>query len=408
MDEWIAGIDLCDDYTQVSCKDEEQTWIFPTVICRQKHADAWSVGEDAYAHTLRGEGQLTDKLLKLVLNDTTATLDGIRYTAAELLELFLERVLLEVKKETGAREMFSRLVVTVRNADERLTEVLYACGEKLGIAREHITVLNHSEAFAYYMLSQKKELWSGTVGMFDLSEQELCYYEMKVQRGLKKNAVLIERERMEESFSLDILDTPSGAKLGDKILCSCADRLMQRKLYSAVFLMGKGFEKRDWAEDFMKLLCTKRRVYMENAVFAKGAAYFAADRLQQQTSYPYAIICEGRLKSSVIMNVINRGKETEVVLASAGDSFRDSGAALEVIPEKQNAVELEIIPFDSKKKRSVTMQLEGFPRRPDRTTRVRVELMFLDDKTMRVTLTDRGFGELFPASGIQIRQEVML
>lgn len=124
----------------------------------------------------------------------------------------------------------------------------------------------------YYMLSQKKEIWSGTVGMFDLSEQELRYYEMKVQRGLKKNAVLAEYETMEESFSLDILETPSGAKLGDKILCTCADRLMQRKLYSAVFLMGKGFEKREWAEDFMKLLCTKRRVYMETAMFAKMAA----------------------------------------------------------------------------------------------------------------------------------------
>ncbi len=408
MDEWIAGIDLCDDYTQISCNDEEQTWVFPTAICRQKYTDAWFVGEDAYAHALRGDGQLTDKLPKLVLSDTTATLDGIRYTAAELLALFLERVLLTVRKEIGAKEMFARLVFTVRCMDERLTQALYACGEKLGIEKAHILVLNHSESFVYYMLSQKKELWSGTVGMFDLSEQELCYYEMKVERGLKKNAVLAERERMEESFSLDILDTPSGAKLGDKILCSCADRLMQRKLYSAVFLMGKGFEKRDWAEDFMKLLCTKRRVYMEHAVFAKGAAYFAADRLREHTSYPYAIICEGRLKASVVMNVVNRGKETEVTLAAAGDGWRESGAMVEVILEKQNALELEIVPFDSKKKRIVTMQLEGFPKRPDKTTRVRMELTFLDEKTMRVTLTDRGFGELFPASGMQIRQEVML
>ena len=74
---------------------------------------------------------------------------------------------------------------------------------------------------------------------------------------------------MEESFSLDILETPSGAKLGDKILCTCADRLMQRKLYSAVFLMGKGFEKREWAEDFMKLLCTKPVSYTHLDVYKR-------------------------------------------------------------------------------------------------------------------------------------------
>ncbi len=408
MNELVAGIDLCDEYTQVNCTDEEKTWNFPTVLCRCKSAGTWSVGEDAYAQVLRGEGSLTDKLVTLVLKEGTATLDGIRYTAAELLEQFLKQVLLQVKKNLGAETGFQELVFTVRILDERLTDVLYSCGESLGVDREHVRVIGHSEGLIYYMLSQKKEIWSGTVGMFDLSEQELRYYEMKVQRGLKKNAVLAEYERMEESFSLDILETPSGAKLGDKILCTCADRLMQRKLYSAVFLMGKGFEKREWAEDFMKLLCTKRRVYMETAVFAKGAAMYAADRLRPQTSYPYAMICEGRLKSSVTMDVVHKGQELSITLAAAGDSWKDTGAILEVIPEKQNTVELEITPFDSKKKRAVTLMLEGFPKRPEKTTKVRVEVSFLDEKTMRVVLTDRGFGELFPATDARVVQEVML
>ena len=60
------------------------------------------------------------------------------------------------------------------------------------------------------------------------------------------------------------------------------------------------------------------------------------------------------------------------------------------------------------KKKAVTILLEGFPERPEKTTRVRIELAFLDEKTMKVTLTDRGFGELFPASGAKIVQEVML
>ena len=70
MNELVAGIDLCDEYTQISCGDEEQIWTFPTVLCRHKLADAWYVGEDAYAHTLSGEGNLTDKLVTLVIIDT--------------------------------------------------------------------------------------------------------------------------------------------------------------------------------------------------------------------------------------------------------------------------------------------------------------------------------------------------
>ena len=52
--------------------------------------------------------------------------------------------------------------------------------------------------------------------------------------------------------------------------------------------------------------------------------------------------------------------------------------------------------------------LENFPKRPEKTTRVRVEISFLDEKTMRIVLTDLGFGELFPATGVKVVQEVML
>ena len=171
MNELIAGIDLCDEYTQVSCGDEEKAWTFPTVIFRHRAAGTWSVGEDAYAQTLRGEGSLTDKLVKLVLKDGTATLDRVRYTAKELLELFLERVLCTVKKDLETEDAFQGLVFTVRSLDERLVETLYSCGEKLGLEKKQIRVIGHSESMIYYMLSQKKEIWSGTVGMFDLSEQ---------------------------------------------------------------------------------------------------------------------------------------------------------------------------------------------------------------------------------------------
>ena len=185
MNELVAGIDLCDEYTQVNCNDEEKTWTFPTVLCRHKVSGTWSVGEDAYAQTLRGEGSLTDKLVKLVLKDGTATLDGVRYPAKELLELFLERVLRTVKKDLETEDAFQGLVFTVRSLDERLVETLYSCGEKLGLEKKQIRVIGHTESMIYYMLSQKKEIWSGTVGMFDLSEQELDRIEILVQNLLK-------------------------------------------------------------------------------------------------------------------------------------------------------------------------------------------------------------------------------
>lgn len=407
MDGLVLGIDLCDDYTQISCMAEEKSWTIPTVICKQKNTDEWYVGEEAYAHTLIGDGIIVDKLVKLLLKDGTATLGEIRYTGLDLLKLFIRKILELPEQEYGTMDV-RQLVFTVRKLSPKLIKALYTCAAGLDIPANRVHVLSHTESFVYYILSQKRELWNNLVGMFDLSEERLCYYEMKVTRGLKKSTVVAEYENLEEGFNLDILETASGARLADKILCSCGERLMNKKLYSSIFLYGKGFHKQDWAAGFMKLVCSKRRVYMETELFAKGAAYKAADYLNEKTSYPFTFICEGRLHTTVSMPVRHKGEDTSVVVAAAGDSWYEKSTLLEVIPDNQETVDFVLTSLDSRNKRMVRIPLEGFPGRPNRTTKVRVRISFLDDRTMEVILKDQGFGELFPAADIQIRQEVML
>ncbi len=97
-----------------------------------------------------------------------------------------------------------------------------------------------------------------------------------------------------------------------------------------------------------------------------------------------------------------------MTVAAAGDCWYDRVSVIDVIPDRQKTVDFIVTSVDSKKKRMISIPLEGFPKRPDRTTRVQIRILFLDERTMEVTLQDRGFGELFPASGVQIRQEVML
>ncbi|MCI8866142.1 MAG: hypothetical protein HFG60_12905 [Lachnospiraceae bacterium] len=407
MDGLVVGIDLCDEYTQVNCPEKEEAWTIPTVICRNRNADEWYVGEEAYAHTLKGDGIIVDKLVNLALRDGTATLGDVRYEGKELLRLFLEQVVCFPKTEYKEKQI-RQVVFAVKKMEPKLNALLRECAVKMGVGEKRIQVVSHSEAYIYYILNQKREIWNNTVGMFDLSEAGLRYYEMKVQRGMKKTTVVAEYEELEEGFNLDILDTASGGRLADKILCSCAERLMARKSYSAVFLTGKRFLKWDWAAEFMKLLCSKRRVYMEQGLFAKGAACKAVECLQEEDAFPFTCICEGRLRTTVSMNVLHRGQENPVTVACAGDTWYGRVSVIDVIPDHQDRIDFIMTPLDSKKKKTVSIPLEGFPKRLDRTMKVQIQVVFLDEKTMEVTLTDRGFGELFPATNIQIRQEVML
>ena len=401
------GWDVCDAYTQLVCDAGEKSWIMPTVICKKKEEDVWLVGEPAYASALKGDGIIVDKLVKLVKKDGTSTIAGIKYDGMQLMVRFLVQVLRLAQEEYGT-DKIKKLVITVPKVEIRLLECLRRCGEYLGADPEGIHIVSHTESFIYYVLSQKREVWTNQVGMFDLSQDGLCYYEMKMQRGMRQNTVLAEWERLEESFDLNILNSDKGARMADKILCSCGSRLIQKKLYSAIFLTGKGFGNLNWADNFMKLICSRRKVYMEDTLFASGAMYQGMDLLREKSAYPYTCICEGRLDSSVSMKVLSKGQESQLFLAKAGDVWYEAGADVEMILDHQDYLEFMITPLDSKKKKLMRMVLEGFPKRDDKTLKVLVQVGFLDERTMAVTVKDQGFGEFFPATEAKIRQEVML
>ena len=407
MDGLVIGMDLCDTYTHISCMEPEQTWVIPTVVCKNKNADEWYVEEEAYAHTLVGDGIMEDKLLTQVMKDGTATIGGIKYEGIYLLKMFLEKALELPKKAAGSREIAS-IVIAVSCLDVKLMDSLLYCADYLKIPRDRVHLISHTESFVYYVMSQKREVWSNQVGMFDLTNQSLRYYELKVQRGLRQMQVVDDCENLEEGFHLDVLDNTAGARLADRILCSCADRILQKRLFSAIVLTGKGFENTEWAPEFMKQVCSRRRLFVENSLFSKGALMKAADYLQEKSSYPFICICEGRLKTTVSVKVLNHDKEGQLVLAAAGDNWYEAKSTVDFIVTGNPEVEFTISPLDPKKKKLVKIGLEDFPKRPDRTTKIELSLGFSDDRTMVAVIKDKGFGEIFPAEDVMIKQEVGL
>ena len=408
MEGQMIGVDLCDSYTQLCVAGREGCITLPTVICLDKMEKKWLVGEEAYARALTGDGVIVDKLVKLMLKNGTATIAGTKYSGKELLTEFLKSALEKLPKEEGEPAEILNLTVTIPKIETHLVDRFLEVLAGLSVPMERIHVISHTEAFLYYVIGQKREIWNNQVGMFDLSEDCLCYYEMKVQRGMRKATVIAEREKLEEGFSLDILESPAGIKMADKILCSCGERLMEKKLYSSVFLTGKGFERQDWAGDFMKMLCQRRRVYGEQALFAWGAANQAADSREKKSAYPYIFLCDGRLSSTVSIRILHRDQESQLVLAEAGDRWYGMDVKADFILDHQDDLEFMIESQISKEKRTFKMPLEGFPKREDKTLKVRVHIGFLDENTMALEVKDLGFGEFYPSTGASIRQEVRL
>ena len=231
---------------------------------------------------------------------------------------------------------------------------------------------------------------------------------MRVQRGLRQMQVVADQEELEESFHLNVLDSDAGIQMADRILSSCAERLLQKRLFSAIILTGRGFAQTDWATDFMQQICKRRRVFAEMDVFTRGALIRSEDLCEAQSAYHFTCICEGRLKTTVSLKIQEREKEGQLVLASAGDSWYETKMTAEFIVSGTPEVEFSLQPLEPRKKKTVKIPLEGFPKRPDRTTRIEMAFGFTGEDTMIVMIRDLGFGELFPATNRMIKQEVSL
>lgn len=405
MNPKVLGIALSDISTNLIFYPDDEALIFPTVISKKKGEDAWVVGEDAYALALDGKGIITDKLLKLTRKDGIATIDGTRYEGKEILKIYF-REIINAGMEKLYKEKPDEVVVAMSGLEEDIVGDIRSAFVGLGYQPNHIHIISKEESFIYFVLSLKKDIWNNKVGMYDLSDVSLTYYEMLVNRNSRKLLVNAESENMDEAFNLQILNNPSGSKLADKILTSVAEKVMDKKKFSSIFLTGQVFAEHEWADGFISYLCSRGKVYLDTNIFAKGAAFKGVDLASENSIYNLIAICEGRLRSDVYINVENNGKDGKIYLAKAGDFWDEPDTELLMIPDEKEVIEISVVGIDGKVKKNIPIVLDFLPKRPIKTRRFYFRTKFLDDKIMNVEIEDAGFGDMYPPTDVKRNIEV--
>ena len=189
----ILGIDLCDSFSQISVYSPEKrapeplllggsesNGMISTTLCKVRGADRWLIGTEAYQRALMGEGTMVDKLVKILTRGTSATIEGVQYSAVDLMAAFIGQ-LIRLPKIVYKEEEIESIAFGLRQLDpdllDRLTEACDICG----LERSRVRFLSHTECFAYYVANQPKELWPNVVSAFDLNDAGLDYFEMKMK-----------------------------------------------------------------------------------------------------------------------------------------------------------------------------------------------------------------------------------
>ena len=229
-----------------------------------------------------------------------------------------------------------------------------------------------------------------------------------MQRLARTSIVYVDSRKMEESINIDLLTNHAGAKLVDKILTDAAKELIAKKVFSSILLTGKGFEKPEWAEDFLNFACNRRKVLYDGELFAKGASVKAVELDNGKNLFNIVCICDGRLNTGVDINIEKDNKISGLSLVKAGDTWYNNSNEFKFIADSINDIELTLLPIEQRRKKIVRVNLDFLPVRANKTRRIDIKTSFKDARTLVLDISDDGFGDFYKKTDAKIVHEVDL
>lgn len=320
----------------------------------------------------------------------------------ESLEVFLKKAL-RLLKPYGKIHDAAAVVFSVEELEEGLVErIKKAAMQVIGIPESRIYVQTHQESFCAYVLNQPREIWRYHAVLFD--------YEGEVVKGMALNinthtTPVLARVEQEDDWQRPLSGLQPEEK--NEVFLGLIRDLFQKRPVSAVYLVGEGFEEK-WYEESLQILCSGRRVFAGNNLYAKGACYRAARAAGGTETGNYVFLGADKISYNVALRTPGTGKQSVYTLLNAGESWYEAKAECEALLCEDSVVEFLLQPMQGEEMLKESLLLDGLPDRPSRATRLRIAVEFLSVDRLRVEVRDLGFGELFPSTDLCWTEEVDL
>jgi hypothetical protein len=403
----LIGYDLCEDLTQISCfsyktmepiplsaQEGEEDYMLPTVLCLKTETKQWLIGEEAISCAAGGSGELVEQFLHKVQSEKEIEVGGQCYPVISLLEKYFRKTLTLVKNYFPT-EQITKLVVTLRRTEPILVDKIYEALSLLGVEKDRAVVMSHAGVALYYALSQEKSLWMNDVGLFEFHREGLFFYQIQINRRTKPMIAGLTRKDYSDILNINMLKQKGSnpAYLFENI----ANNALYKQIITTLYLTGNGFEG-EWAQEVIRSLCMGRRVFLGQNLFTKGACYTAKELTEDAALKEFILLTDDMITSCVAVWVYRDTAFRELPLTQAGENWYEVNKSVEVIQEKE--AQLEIICKNIMTRETVReiIPLGQFPKRPDRMTRLRINLTCRDKSTGIITITDLGFGDIYPAT----------
>ena len=399
----LIGIDIGKEYTRICYYDRKaeearslsmkvgtSQYEAPGCICYRTEQNDYCVGLEAQYFSREKGGIMLGNIYDICQKEESIQVAGEDKEPAELLAHFLKGML----KFLGIQDIVKNtkcMCITSPELDAiQVRNYQKACGIA-GFPAEKYMLMDYGESFYYYALGQKRETWNRSVGWYAFTPENVSFRKMTMNGATKPVTV-----KLEEAVETEL---PAEGQERDSEFGKFVQKTLGRDLFSSIQITGDGFSQ-DWAEQSVRLLCyQKRKVFYGNNLFAKGACAAGKEKTENKALKGYRFLSDSLVMADVGMEMRVMGSPTYYPLIEAGNNWYDSKASCEFILDDTEELVFIVSTYHRPEKRRVGMMLPGIPLRPDKTTRLRLELQYVSSTECKVTVTDLGFGEMFPSSG---------
>lgn len=404
----IVGIDFGKKYSQICCYDRKSEearsvpvkvgsgqYEMPTLLCMRTDKKEFCVGIEAEYFINEKGGYSIGDMYEVAESSDKITVSDEKMEPWVLLAGFI-RGMLKLLGIADVEKKITCISITMEDLKPvHINNLKKACME-IGVKEDGIMLLDYDESFYYYVMTQKIETWNRNVGWYNFEENKVCFRKL-FQKSDGKQVFVRLGDSTETELSDDSVER-------DAEFYAFVKNTLGRDLYSSIQINGEGFDQ-EWAQKSVKLLCyQKRKVFYGNNLFARGACSAGAERFITHSLKNHRYLSKSMVLYEVGMEVRVMGSSTYYSLIPSGRNWYESSAYIEVIMDDTKELIFVVNDMGESEKKKISMALPGFPDRPNRTTRLGIDLRYISPSECEINVSDLGFGELFPSSGKKWRE----
>lgn len=401
-DKLYIGIDLQEEYAMLSyfypgmARPATISFIagssdyrLPLVMAKRNGINQWVYGPEAKHLAGGGKGVAVDRIYSRALAKESVAVDGRDYDAGELFVLYLKKILSIPNKLDRHREI-GYLTVAVREVNNACIELFANVRERLRLEKGQFEMIDYKECFYFYSCNQEEALQNHQVGLFDGGAGRMRWLCLRKESGTKPIVVEIEENDLGE-FTSSQEDAQK-----DLRLLSVAKEMFRQKIISTVYFVGEAFEG-NWMDEALRFICRGRRAFLGKNLYSVGACF--ASYQKNSPDWPYIYLGESAFKMNISLKVRRKNDLEFFTLVTAGQNWYHGEHSCQVILDGTNAIDLWLQHPYGREAKIESLEIADLPKRPERTTRIEIHAKLISGNRVQITLTDMGFGELYPSSG---------